>query len=118
MANVLIVEDQERVRDVVSRVLERQGHQVHWLPSPGPDLYEQDFEALDLLIIDLAMPTRGEEAIYTLRSSGVKIPILVLSGFVSDADEVPLKALGADKVLSKPCPSDVLMSTVAEMIGR
>ena len=117
MANVLIVDDQERVRNVVSKILERQGHSVQWLATPGPELYEQDFDTLGLVILDLAMPTRGEEAIYTLRSSGVKIPILVLSGFVSESDEVPLKALGADKVLSKPCPFDVLMATVAEMIG-
>ena len=74
MANVLIVDDQERVRDVVSKILERQGHSVQWLATPGPELYEQDFDTLDLVILDLAMPTRGEEAIYTLRSSGVKNP--------------------------------------------
>ena len=117
MATVVIIEDEDRIRKVIATILEHSGHQVLSFANPGVELYELDFDTIDLLIIDLAMPTRGEEAIYTLRSSGVSVPIIVLSAFTQENDELALEAIGADRVLSKPCSTTLLRETVDELLS-
>jgi two-component system response regulator ResD len=117
MATVVIVEDEDRVREVVATILKRTGYKVLSFPNPGPELYAMDFDTIDLIIMDLAMPTRGEEAIYTLRSSGITVPLIILSAFVQESDDVSLKAIGADRVLSKPCTSALLLDTIRELLA-
>ena len=87
MATVVIVEDEDRIRKVVATILEHAGHQVLSFANPGAELFGLDYDTVDLLIIDLAMPTRGEEAI------------------------------GADRVLSKPCATTLLRETVDELLS-
>ena len=117
MATVVIVEDEDRIRKVVATILEHAGHQVLSFANPGAELFGLDYETVDLLIIDLAMPTRGEEAIYTLRSSGVSVPIIVLNAFIQENDGLVLEAIGADRVLSKPCATTLLRETVDELLS-
>ena len=70
MATVVIIEDEDSVRQAVAELLEHGGYTTIGFPDAGPVLYAVNFDNIDLIIMDLAMPTRGEEAILTLRSSG------------------------------------------------
>ena len=116
MATVLIIEDEAIVRQAIADVLEHTGYEVVSFSDAEPALEDVDFETVDLIITDLAMPTRGEEAIYTLRSSGVEVPIIILSGMVRDRDDIPLHSIGADRVLAKPFDIKVLLDTVRELL--
>lgn len=74
------------------------------------------FESVDLIITDLAVPTRGKEAIYMLRSSGVEVPSVILSGMVNDKDDIPLQTIGANRILSKPFDIKIVCDTVREPV--
>ena len=68
MPRVLLIEDEAIVRQVITDALERNGYKVLSFSDAEPALKTLDFTTIDLIITDLSMPMRGEEAIYTLRS--------------------------------------------------
>lgn len=115
MATVLLIEDEDVVRQVIAEVLEAAGYKVMALSDAEPALNAVNYDSIDLIITDLAMPTRGEEAIPTLRSSGVTVPIIVLSGILKDGDDLSLKSIGADRVLAKPLDIKLLLNTIHEL---
>ena len=77
MPRVLLIEDEAIVRQVITDTLERNGYECVSFSDAEPALKILNFTTIDLIITDLSMPMRGEEAIYTLRSSGIEIPIII-----------------------------------------
>ena len=116
MSTVMLIEDEAIVRQVIIDALERNGYKVLPFSDAEPALKTLDFATIDLIITDLSMPTRGEEAIYTLRSSGIEIPIIILSGLVREQDYIPLQSLGANRILSKPFEVTIFVETVRELL--
>ena len=116
MARVLLIEDEAIVRQLIVDALERNGYEVLSFSDAEPALKTLDFATIDLIITDLSMPMRGEEAIYTLRSSGIETPIIILSGLVREQDYIPLQSIGANRVLSKPFEVAIFLETVRELL--
>ena len=116
MARVLLIEDEAIVRQVIEDALERNGYEVLSCPDAEPALKTLDFARIDLIVTDLSMPTRGEELIYTLRSSGINLPIIILSGLVREQDYIPLQSLGANRILPKPFEVKLFLQTIRELL--
>lgn len=102
MARILIVDDDEIVREIVTKILERVGHSVTSFSDPSLVLPVFDAGVIDLIITDLAMPTSGEVFIRTLRGQGVQTPILVMSGHLSTEKAQYLLSLGVQAFIGKP----------------
>ncbi|MCZ6633413.1 MAG: response regulator [bacterium] len=102
MAQVLIMDDDQVVREIIARVVKLKGHDPLVYPDAGPALQEVDFDAIDLIITDLSMPTPGEEAIRIIRGRGIQTPILVISGHLSHPKSYYLEKMGVQSILSKP----------------
>ena len=117
MAQLVVIDDEKSVRDVLVKRLERKGHKVISFPDAEPALESLDPDSVDLIIIDLLMPTRGEILIETVRSRGHSVPIIVLSGVLEDGDEERLKSLGVDTVLAKPLKMMGLLVAVEQLLG-
>ena len=116
MATVLLIEDEATIRQLIETALERNGYEVLSFSDAEPALKTLDFATIDLIITDLSMPMRGEEAIYTLRSGGIDIPIIILSGLVREQDFIPLHSIGANRILSKPFEVKIFLDTVRELL--
>ena len=102
MAHILIMEDDDLLRNTLVRSLIYLGYQVSAYDDAEPALQSVDPTTIDLVVTDLRMPTRGSEAIRTLREKGFTKPILIISGYVVPRDIAHLKAMGANDVLLKP----------------
>lgn len=102
MATVLVIDDEEALRSVICKRLALEGHETLSYADAAPALTHTDLATVDLVIIDLVMPTPGEEAVQTMREQGFDKPIVVLSGHLKPGDEERLLGLGVDAVLSKP----------------
>ena len=63
MASIVVMEDDGVVRGLVLRVLEMKGHEVRAFEDAKPTLVSVDFGAVEVVVTDLKMPTRVEEAI-------------------------------------------------------
>ena len=102
MATIVVIDDDLSVRNIVSRVLKLDKHEVVAFEDGTPALDQVNFEDVDLLITDLRMPTPGDQVLATLKDKGVHIPTIVLSGYVNDTQVRNLQALGVKRILEKP----------------
>ena len=116
MATIVLIEDEAVLRQVVAHVLESDGHEVASYPDAQPALESIDFQEVDLVLTDLAMPTRGEKAIEAIRGSGHDVPIVVLSGVIREGEEESLIQIGANSVLLKPVNLSQLLTVIRECL--
>ncbi len=122
MARILVVDDEEALREVFQAVLEHLGHEV-FSEASGRRVVERCREvAADLVITDLVMPdVEGLETIMSLRQSLPKLPIIAMSGGsrggVDDALDAAMR-LGATLALQKPFPLEELQAGVDLVLGR
>ena len=77
---VLIVEDDEHVRDAVARALRYEGYEVHTAVDGNDALLRISDIEPDAIVLDVLMPgTDGLEVCRRLRASGDRTPVLMLS---------------------------------------
>jgi len=120
MARILLVEDDDSVRRMLRRTLERAEHEV-FEASNGHEALERRREVEpDLIIIDLIMPEKeGLETIQDLRREGVQVPIIAMSGggkIGADSYLSVARALGAARVLSKPFGAAELLRDIDALL--
>lgn len=101
MYRILVVDDEAGIRDALARWLSLRGFDVT-KAEDGQDAVEKcAAQRFDVITMDLEMPRLGgAEAISVIRQHRPEIPILVLTAFPQEAEEV-LDA-GAAKILNKP----------------
>ncbi len=109
---IAVIEDEGFVLRSVTWMLEKEGFEVVGYIDAAPALAECLFDEVDLILTDLAMPTRGEQLIKEVRSRGINTPIIVMSANLTQASNTSLAALGAQAVLQKPFDNDELLSMV------
>jgi CheY-like chemotaxis protein len=110
---VLVVEDEEYVRDFVRAALETHGYDVLCASNgaEGLDICKTRAGEIDAVLTDMVMPTMGGKAMAErLRASGAQIPIVFMSGYTEDslADAPP----GATAFLAKPFGPPALLETL------
>jgi CheY-like chemotaxis protein len=119
---VLIIDDDEAVRTIVRRVLERRGYRVRDATDGAAGVRSYREEQSDVVITDLFMPEQdGIETIQLLRAEFPEYRIIAMSGGSRGETSGPLedaRLLGADVALSKPFTPDLLGRTVDELLGR
>jgi DNA-binding response OmpR family regulator len=102
MAVVLVVDDEVRIRDLVRRYLEHEGHQVLTAGSGAEALEVAGRTAVDLIVLDLRLPDiTGEEVAAEVRKSS-DVPILMLTAKVDERDRIHGLEVGADDYVTKP----------------
>ena len=107
---VLLVDDDELIRDAVPPMLEVFGHSTVTAPSARAALalLETGLE-VDLAILDLNMPELGgAKALAPLRALRPQLPVLIATGFLDAATEEFLRGLSQVQTLSKPFTMDEL----------
>ncbi len=121
MATILVADDDEQVRSVLSRMLEREGHQVLQAADgfEASDLYRQRHP--EVVILDLYMPEKeGIETLLELRTEFPDNRIIVISGGGGAFALDPLRTaerLGAVKTLTKPIGRAELVSAVCDALA-
>ena len=119
MARILIIEDDELLRDVLAKSLEQAGHVVTQASNgqAGVDLFRA--EPAELVLTDLVMPVQeGVETIMQLRRYGPAVPIIAMSGGVPNS-KLYLKiagGIGAQRILAKPFTPQQLIEVVNELL--
>jgi two-component system response regulator MprA len=118
MGHVLVADDQEDVRSLLSLLLELEGHDVATAVDGGDAVLKATERRPDAIILDVMMPrVDGLTALRQLRGAPLtaKVPVLLLSGKTSASDFDAGMDAGADGYLTKPFDPDDLVAAVAEM---
>lgn len=116
MATILLVDDDERVRDVLREVLEVAGHEVTVAGEGKTALAEYGKSPADVVITDLVMPDfEGLQFIQALCRTYPEVKIIAMSGGGTFDNPNYLKLarrFGARYTLTKPFSFDELLDTV------
>lgn len=117
MAHILIAEDNDSVRDYITRGLQGAGHIIQACADGGAALSALRAEPFDLLITDIVMPVMDGIAL-ALAASDVRpdMPILMMSGYAQERQRAHnLQDLITD-VLSKPFTLAELLAAVTKIL--
>lgn len=118
---VILAEDDDDLRDVMSRALTRKGFRV--MAAPNGDVARSLYDTMhpDALLVDLHMPVAdGFGLIEHVRRTdrGREIPILVVSGSNTGTGETRSLALGANVFMTKPVDADALVVELNRLFNR
>lgn len=121
MPKILIIDDEEMVRDVLKQTLEREGYEVEAAADGQHGLSLFQTWGPDLVVTDILMPGKeGLETIRELRAEDPEVQIIAISGGGDRGDLNFLRAasmFGAVRTLSKPISRDDLLPMVRELVG-
>jgi two-component system KDP operon response regulator KdpE len=115
---VLVVDDDPAIRRYLKAGLERAGFRSS-LAADGREAIEKtEAEAPSLIILDMKMPqVDGVEVIRRLREWSI-IPIIMLSGYATNSDQVRCLNLGADDFMAKPFQLDEMIARIRAVLRR
>lgn len=115
---ILVVDDDPAIRRYVKAGLERAGYLVSVAADGVEAIEKAEAEAPALVILDMRMPqVDGVEVIRRLREWS-HIPIIMLSGFASNANQVHCLNLGADDFIAKPFDLEELVARIQAVLRR
>jgi CheY-like chemotaxis protein len=122
MARIILIEDDEALRPMLVKMIERLGHEVRSEPDGKAGLGQVRVWEPDLVITDMIMPGQeGAETIFKLRREypGVKIIAMSGGGRLGGADYLALaKKLGVATTLSKPFSRDEFKLALEVALGN
>jgi two-component system cell cycle response regulator DivK len=116
MPKILLVEDNEMNRDMLSRRLIRRGYEVVLATNGQEGLALARSSCPDLILMDLSLPTLdGWQATRQLKSSAstAAIPIIALTAHAMSGDKEQALAVGCDDYDTKPIEFERLLEKIA-----
>ena len=119
MINVLVIEDEENIRQIISKVLSREGYHVFEASSAEEGLDIIDKNLINLIVLDLTLPNMdGYEFTKELRESNVEIPILMATAHQLAIDKHKGFMVGTDDYMTKPLDMDEFILRVRALLRR
>jgi two-component system response regulator QseB len=115
---LLLVEDDSMIGESVRKALRQDGFTVDWVQDGHAAEIAVASEKYDVLLLDLGLPKKaGLDVLTSLRQSGNRIPILILTARDAVADRVKGLDAGADDYLVKPFDFEELEARI-RALGR
>jgi len=117
-AHLLVVDDDRRIRDLLSRYLQREGYRVTTAKDASDARVKLDGLSFDLLILDVMMPGEtGFELAKSVRKTS-QVPILMLTARAETENRINGLEIGADDYMAKPFEARELSLRVASILKR
>lgn len=121
MTRILLVEDNEMNRDMLSRRLTRRGFEVGTAETGTRALAEVAAQPPDLILMDMSLPEiDGWEVTRRLKAdpATAAIPIIALTAHAMTSDREKALAAGCDDYDSKPVDLPRLLGKIAGLLGQ
>ena len=116
--HILIIEDDETARSYLAKALRAAGHTVDMAGDGIEGLHRASSTAFDLAIVDRMLPKLdGLALIQSLRATGRKTPVLILSALGEVDDRITGLRAGGDDYLTKPYHMAELLARI-DALGR
>src|SRR6202161_1187339 len=119
MTTILVIDDDESLRDTIGIMLEQEGFSPT-LVADGKAGFERALSLKpDLMLVDLRLPgMSGTEICKQVRAANLKTPIIVLSAIGEEVDKVLLLEIGADDYIVKPFGARELLARIRAVLRR
>jgi two-component system phosphate regulon response regulator PhoB len=118
MGQIVVIDDDDDIRFLVRRRLEKQGHTVTEAPDGPRGLALIESDEPDLVVLDWMMPgLTGIDVLERLRADGRPRPrVLMLTARTQESDVARAREAGADGFLVKPFTASDLLDAVAALL--
>jgi len=120
MANILVVDDELGIRDLLSEILNDEGHQVELAENAAQARAARGRSRPDLVLLDIWMPdTDGVTLLKEWSSSGLlSMPVIMMSGHATIDTAVEATKIGAMAFLEKPITLQKLLKAVEQGLSK
>jgi CheY-like chemotaxis protein len=116
---ILVVDDEEDIRDVIVSILSWSGADATAAASAHEARQLLKTATFDLLLTDISMPIEsGIDLVRSIRADGQRIRIAAITARVSERDQKEMRDAGFDSFLAKPFGSEQIVSFVVELARR
>ena len=120
MPRILLVEDQEMNRDMLSRRLKKRGYEVSIAVDGAEGVDKARSENPDLILMDMSLPVMdGWEATRTIKGDEATraIPVVALTAHAMSTDREKALEAGCDAYETKPVELPRLLETMEKLLG-
>ena len=120
MNNILVVDDESRMRKLIKDFLVKDNYNVLEAEDgeKALEIFENEKEKIDLIILDVMMPKQdGWSVLRKIRQSS-QLPVIMLTARGEEQDELFGFELGADEYISKPFSPKILVARVEAILKR
>ena len=120
MANILVVDDELGIRDLLSEILNDEGHQVDLAENAAQARAARALARPDLVLLDICMPDTDGVTLLKEWSSGglLTMPVIMMSGHATIDTAVEATKIGAMAFLEKPITLQKLLKAVEQGLAR
>ncbi|MEQ8286635.1 response regulator [Thalassospira sp.] len=117
--HILVVDDDDRLRDLLTRYLGENGFSVSAARHAAEARASLEGLQFDLIVLDVLMPgEKGVDLARSLRDSGAKVPILLLTALSETEDRIAGLEAGVDDYLAKPFEPRELVLRIEAILRR
>ncbi len=118
MASVLLIEDDQRIRQSLAASLAEMGHELRSTPNGMRGVQEAVGSAPDVVVLDLGLPDLpGEEVLKMIRAVS-RVPVIIATAMDDEDGIVSLLDLGADDYVTKPFSAAHLAARIRAVLRR
>lgn len=118
MAKVLVVEDEQSLREALVFFLEKEGHEVSVAVDGEEAIRVFENENPDIILLDLMLPKMdGNQVCKQIRQSS-NVPIIMLTAKDSEIDKIVGLEIGADDYITKPYSTRELLARIKAVLRR
>lgn len=120
MSNILVVDDESRMRKLIKDFLIKDNYNVLEAEDgeKALEIFENEKDKIDLIILDVMMPKQdGWSVLRKIRQSS-QVPVIMLTARGEEQDELFGFELGADEYISKPFSPKILVARVEAILKR
>jgi CheY-like chemotaxis protein len=118
-SSILVVDDEDALRTVLSSELMNEGYDVRSASDGDEAITEIQKSPFDLVLLDIKMPRmNGFEVLKFIKESHPKTKVVMLTGFADLKNAIESKKLGADDFVSKPYDLVDLLTTIERVLSE
>jgi two-component system response regulator RegX3 len=118
MTTVMVVEDEQSLREPLVYLLEKEGYEVLEAAEGASALELFKTEQIDLILLDIMMPgMNGNEVCRVIRQTS-NVPVIMLTAKDSEIDKVVGLEIGADDYVTKPYSARELLARMKAVLRR
>ena len=116
--NILVVDDEPKIREVLTSLLESRGYQAFTAENGKEALEVFDKNNISLVLLDLMLPDMSGEEVCALIRKKSRVPILMLTAKSEESSFINGLSIGADHYITKPFSLKVLAAQIEAILRR
>ena len=119
IARILVIDDEDSIRKVLSTILEDQGYVVDTAETGREAMMKSDAGLFNLALIDIRLPDmQGTELLTRFKQTTPKMAKIIVTGYPSLQNAIEAVNKGADAYILKPFKVEKVLQTIKKCLKR